>query len=281
MAALLALLASSIWGVTDFVGGTLSRRIHPLAVAGVGQVLVLPVVAAVVLVLGAEHNPSGWLVWGVIAGLLQPLALGLFFEALATGKMGVVAPIGATGVAVPVAIGLLQGERPAALQLIGIAMCVVGVVMASGPELSSVRDHDAPGGSRALALALAAAAGFGLVLYSVARGGHFSAGMTILTSRVVMLVPLGIAWLVTRSTGGVQRRDLPVLVVMSGGDVLGGGLYSVASGRSLVAVVAVLASLYPVITAVLARFVHHEVLKPVQLAGVLGALGGVVLITLG
>lgn len=281
MNALLALLASSVWGFTDFVGGTLSRRLHPLAVAGVGQVLVLPVVALVVVLFGAEHNPSGWLVWALVAGVLQPVALALFFEALATGKMGVVAPIGATGVAVPVVIGLVQGERPAALQLAGIALCVAGVVMASGPELRSVRDHDAPGGGRALGLALVAAAGFGVVLYSVARGSHFSAGMTVLSSRAFMLIPLGIAWLVTRSTGGVRRKDLPVLALMSGGDVLGGGLYSVASGRSLVAVVAVLASLYPVVTALLARFVHHERLKPVQIAGVMGALGGVVLITLG
>ncbi|HLN06139.1 MAG TPA: EamA family transporter [Acidimicrobiales bacterium] len=281
MSALLALIASSIWGVTDFVGGTLSRRIHPLAVAGIGQVLVLPVVAAVVFLLGAQHNPSGWLLWGVIAGVLQPISLALFFEALATGKMGVVAPIGSTGVAVPVAIGLAQGERPAELQLAGIALCVIGVVMASGPEFRSVREHDAPGDARALGLALAAAAGFGGVLYSVARGGHFSAGMTVLTSRVVMLVPLGIAWLVTRSTGGVRPNDLPVLVAMSGGDVLGGGLYSVASGRSLVAVVAVLASLYPVITALLARFIHHERLKVAQILGALGALGGVALITIG
>jgi len=279
MNALLALIASSIWGVTDFVGGTLSRRIHPLAVAGIGQILVLPALAAVVLLLGAQHNPSGWLVWGIVSGLLQPIALALFFEALATGKMGVVAPIGSTGVAVPVAIGLLQGERPASTQVAGILLCVIGVGMASGPELKSVSEHDAPGGRRALGLALAAAAGFGIILYSLARGSDFSAGMTLLTSRVVMLVPLGIAFLVTRSIGGARRGDLPVLALMSGGDVIGAGLYVVAAGRSLVAVTAVLASLYPVVTALLARFVHDERLKLVQIVGITAAIGGVALIT--
>jgi drug/metabolite transporter (DMT)-like permease len=281
MNALLPLIASAIWGCTDFVGGTLSRRIHPLAVSGLGQILLLPVIAAVVLGLGAEHNPSGWLVWGVAGGLVQPIALALFFEALATGKMGVIAPIGSTAVVVPVAIGLAQGERPAVLQLAGIALCVVGVVMASGPELRSVREHDAPGGGRALILALMAACGFGIVLYCIARGSHFSAGMTVLATRVTMLLPMGIVALASRSLGGVRGRDLPVLVAMSGGDIFGTGLYSVAAGRSLVAVVAVLASLYPVITAVLARFVHHERLKAVQVAGVLAALGGVALITIG
>lgn len=281
MNALLPLIASAIWGCTDFVGGTLSRRIHPLAVSALGQILLLPLLAAVVLGFGAEHNRSGWLLWGFVAGLVQPIALALFFEALATGKMGVIAPIGSTAVVVPVAIGLAQGERPAALQLLGIALCVVGVVMASGPELRSVREHDAPGGRRALILALSAACGFGIVLYCIARGSHFSAGMTVLTTRVTMLIPLAIVWLVTRSVGGVRKSDLPVLLLMSGADIFGTGLYSVASGRSLVAVVAVLASLYPVITALLARFVHHERLKPVQVAGVLVALAGVAFITLG
>jgi drug/metabolite transporter (DMT)-like permease len=281
MNALLPLIASAIWGCTDFVGGTLSRRLHPLAVAGVGQVLLIPVVGAVVFLLGAEHNPSGWLIWGVAAGLVQPISLGFFFEALATGKMGVIAPIGSTAVAVPVAIGLAQGERPAALQLVGIACCVIGVVTASGPELRSVREHNAPGGGRALALAVAAAFGFGIVLYSIARGSQHSAGMTLFTSRVVMLVPLSMVWLVKRTFGGVRPKDLPALVLMSGADITGAGLYSVASGRSLVAVVAVLASLYPVITALLARFVHHERLTSVQVAGVVAALGGVALITVG
>jgi len=281
MSALFALLASLIWGVTDFVGGTLSRRLHPLAVATVGQIILVPVIAAVVFALGAEHNPSGWLVWGIAVGVLQPTSLALFFEALAIGKMGVVAPIASTGVAVPVVIGLAQGERPAALQLAGIALCAMGVLLASGPELRSVRDQDAPGGARALGFALGAAVGFGFILYSIGRGSHFSAGMTVLTSRLVMLVLLGVVALATRSTGGVRRSDLPVLVTMSGGDLIGIGLYGVASSRSLIAVVAVLASLYPVVTALLARFVQKERLLPVQIVGVLGALAGVALLTLG
>ena len=161
MNALLALIASAIWGCHGL------RRRHPFAPASIRSPLrawdrssLLPVLAAVVFVLGAEHNPSGWLIWGVVGGLAQPIALAFFFEALATGKMGVIAPIGSTAVIVPVAIGLAQGERPAALQLAGIALCVVGVVMASGPELRAVREHDAPGGGRALMLASIAACRF-------------------------------------------------------------------------------------------------------------------------
>lgn len=282
MAALLALCASLSWGTSDFAGGTMARRLHPLAVAGVGQALVLPVVAAVVVALGAPANPSGWLVWGVVAGVTGALALGCFFQALATGTMGVVAPIAATGVAVPVVIGLVQGERPAAAQLAGIAVAIAGIVLASGPELRSARRGDAPGsGLRPLAFALAAAGGFGIVLWSVARGSHDSVGMTLLASRVAEVAVVGLVAGVTRRTGGVGRRDLVPLALISTGDVVASTLYGFASRRGLVVIVAVLASLYPVVTALLARIVHGERLQRLQVAGVAVALCGVVLITAG
>ena len=106
--------------------------------------------------------------------------------------------------------------------------------------------------------------------------------MTLLTSRIVMLVPLGIVWLIRRKFGNCDRRTFPLLVLMSGSDLTGAGL--VRRGGAVAAlsrVVSVLASLYPVITALLARFIQHERLKSVQVVGVLTALGGVALITIG
>ena len=281
MAALLALGASLFWGTSDFAGGTMSRRLHPLAVAGVGQALVLPLLAVVVVLLGAPSDPSGWLVWGVIAGVVGTLALGCFFEALATGTMGVVAPIASTGVSVPVVIGLLEGERPAAWQLGGIAVAIVGVVLASGPEIRGARSGELAGGVRSLALALVAAGGFGIVLWSIAKGSHYSAGMTLLSSRVAEVAVVGAIALIARRTGGVHRSDLLALGLISAGDVTASGLYGLASRRGLVVVVAVLASLYPVVTALLARFIHGERLQRVQIAGVVTTVLGVVLITAG
>jgi len=95
------------------MGGTLSRRLPAFIVVGASQAIALLVLVPVIFVLGATGDPTGYLPWGIAAGVLGMVSLVAFYEALAVGTMGVVAPIAATGVVVPVAIGLGQGERPA------------------------------------------------------------------------------------------------------------------------------------------------------------------------
>lgn len=275
MAALLALLSSALWGTADFTGGTLARRLPPTAVAGVGQALALPVVAVVVVAAGAPHNPGGWLGWGAVAGVAEPLALICFYRALATGTMGVVAPVAGTGVLLPVLIGLAQGERPAPVSLAGMALAVVGVVLASGPELRAVEGGSAPGGGRALLLAVAAAVGFGLNLWGLARGSVHSAGMTLLTARTLSVALLAVAAIASRSVGRVRPGDLPALALVGGFDALANGCFVLAAGTTMVATAAVLASQYPVVTVVLARGLHGERLRPLQLLGVGAAVVGV------
>ena len=281
MGPLLALLSSGIWGVSDFVGGTLARRLHPLGIAGVGQALVLPVLALVVLSLGAASDPLGWVPWVFLAGTVGTVAITCFFGALATGTMGVVSPIASTGVAIPVVIGLLQGERPATVQIGGIAVCIVGIVLAAGPELHARHPDATREGTRSLTLAGVAAVGFGSTLYAIARGSHYSVGMTVLGTRFVEVMVIGAAGLAVRSFGGVRKTDLPILFAMAGAEVTGSGMYAIATRRSLIAIVAVLASLYPAVTALLARYVHDERLRPVQIIGVGAVVAGVALITLG
>jgi drug/metabolite transporter (DMT)-like permease len=195
--------------------------------------------------------------------------------------MGVVAPVAATGVVVPVAVGLLSGERPGAAAYVGIVVAVLGVVLASGPEVRAVEQHEARGGWRALVLAGIAAVGFGLVLVLVAGGAESSVPMTLLVQRATsVVVVLGLV-VVLRRRGGLTRRDLPMLAAIGVLDVAANGTYALASTTGLLAVVAVLGSLYPVVTAALARIVHGERLQRVQLVGVVLALAGVALIAFG
>ena len=281
LAALLALLASLLWGTADFVGGSLSRRAHPLAVVGVAQLVVLPLTAALVLLLGAPHDPGGWLVWGVVTGVASLVAVGAFYQALAIGTMGVVAPVAGLGVMLPVIIGLGRGERPSGLQSAGIVLAVAGVLLASGPELRVVEPDGDRGGSRALLLALFAAVGFGVVLWTNAQGSRFSAGMTLLTSRVTEAVLVLALGAVVRGSGGLGVRDLPALVLIGVFEVLANGAYSLASRVGLLSVVAVFASLYPVTTLLLARFRLGERLQRVQQLGVACAMAGIVLLAAG
>jgi drug/metabolite transporter (DMT)-like permease len=290
MTALLALLSSALWGTADFLGGTASRRLAPLVVVVISQGVALAGLLVLVTALGYWDDPSGYLPFAVSAGVLGMVSLVAFYQALAEGTMGIVAPIAATGVIVPVALGLVAGERPSLLQGLGIVVAVAGIILASGPEFGASR-----AGSRArqvLVLAALAAVGFGLVLWLVAKGSHYSVPMTLLSQRMGSVGAGLLLMLVWRrglripdgapdGTAHLRWRDLRVLAVIGVGDVGANGLYAISSRSGLVSLVAVLSSLYPVTTVLLARFVHHERLRPVQNVGVVAALAGVVLIGAG
>ncbi len=134
MTALFALTTSLLWGLADFGGGLLTRRTPALTVVVVSQAIAVAVLGAVVVATG------GWSAWGprlwfaVAAGLVGPVAMLAFYKALALGPMGVVSPLGSLGVAVPVGVGLVLGERPGLLQLAGVLVAVAGVVLAGGPQ---------------------------------------------------------------------------------------------------------------------------------------------------
>ncbi|MDT7546691.1 MAG: hypothetical protein QOE99_2801 [Actinomycetota bacterium] len=284
MSALLALLSSCLWGVSDFLGGTASRRLPVPSVLVLSQLTALLLLAPLAVATGALDTPRSYVLPAAIAGAVIMAALGMFFRALSIGTMGVVAPVAALGVAVPVVVGLARGESPSGWQLAGIVVAVLGVVLASGPELSG----DGAGGAQALLLAAGAAVGFGVVLLLVAQASEGERGavvMTLLTMRItsVALLTVGLLALVRRSGWdlAVTRQDLPVLVLIGIADASANGTYAIASRSSLVSVAAVLASLYPVVTVVLAYRVHGERLRRVQVGGVAAALAGVVLIAAG
>ncbi len=273
MLSLLALASSAVWGTSDFLGGVAARRRPALAVVGVSQALALVVLTAVVAARG-EVGIGPWWPYAVAAGLTGTTALVSFYAALSTGTMGVVSPIAALGVVVPVGVGYATGERPGALAGLGILVAVVGVVLAGGPELSGGASR------RPIGLALIAAVGFGATLTLLDRGASISLlhtlwGMRLTSATVFLAVALGV-----RSIGGVTGRDLPLLLLIGCGDLLANGLYAFASSRGLVSLASVLGSLYPAATVVLARVVLDERLRTIQVVGIVGCLAGSALIAL-
>src|SRR3954452_5916085 len=189
--------------------------------------------------------------------------------------MGVVAPIAATGVIVPVGIGLAKGESPSALQLTGAVIAILGVVLASGPDMRGSRES---GTTRPLVLAFVAAAGFGFALYFIAVGSDHSVVMTLVFMRVVDIGVIAVLALSVRHLGGFTRRDLPSLTVLGGSDIVANALYGVATRSGLVSLTSVLASLYPAVTVVLARRVHGEHMRRIQDVGVVATLCGVAML---
>ncbi|MHB0927459.1 MAG: EamA family transporter [Candidatus Nanopelagicales bacterium] len=273
MAALLAFASSMVWGIGDFYGGVLSRRRDAIAVVVAMQTFGLITVLLWSLATNAwEIGPFMWS--GLAAGISGSLGLMAFYRALAIGTMGIVSPIAALGVVVPLMYGLTRGEQPSTLQWLAIAIAILGVLAASGPELS--------GGAspRPLILASIAAAMFGVALAFMAAGASNSGGsptMTVLTMRVVQVAIGSVLWVRWRGFGGLTMRDLPLAALTGVFDVGANLLYSVAAALGPVTIVAVLGSFPPVATALLGRILLHERLKPIQYAGIglalLGAAG--------
>ncbi|MBA2555693.1 MAG: DMT family transporter [Geodermatophilaceae bacterium] len=275
-AALLALLSSVLWGSADYLGGVLSRTRAAIQVVALSQAISLVVVGLAVVLTGAAIGSTA-VVWGMLAGLAGGTALICFYAALAAGTMGVVAPISALGLVVPVLAGLLAGERPSVLQLIGIAVAVAGVVLASGPELS--------GGASARPLLLAATAGFGFGFTLLFLAQSDDTLPTLAMMRVASVGLLSVVLLALWRTTGVpvriNVRAAPALGFVGIADLGANGLYAVAATSGLLSVVAVLASLYPAVTVILAWRFGRERLGGLQQAGVGAALVGVVLLAAG
>ncbi|MEZ5092132.1 EamA family transporter [Nocardioides sp.] len=275
MPAVLALLSSLLWGSADFVGGLLTRRLPAYSVVAASQAAGLVATTLVALATGAYRDDTGWIPWAILAGASGSLGLVAFYAALATGTMGVVSPIAALGAAVPVVAGIAAGEQPSTLALVGMVVALAGAVAASGPELAGAT------GARPVVLAVVAGAMFGLAMLSIARGAEHSTLMTLWGMRATSVSGFLVAALAVRTTGGLVVRDLAPLGAVGLGDAGANLMFALASTQGLVSVTAVLGSLYPVVTVLLARLVLHERLLRVQQAGVAAALVGVALLSLG
>ena len=292
MTAVLALLASLVWGTSDFMGGVVSRRVRPLVVVAIAHAIALVTLLVVAAVAGSFSAKLGYLPWAVAAGAVGLVSLVAFYGALSTGTMGIVAPIAGTGAVVPVVVGLASGESPSGWQIAGIVAAVAGVVLASGPELAG-RGRDDGSGSRPLVLAVIAAAGFGTVFVLIDRAAKHNLVMTLVTMRatsVSIVVLLALVYLLRRrrmhadedeDEGGgrsVPWKQLPAIATVGWTDAGANWLYGAATRHGLVSVTAVLASLYPAVTVLLARFIEGERMRPIQNIGVGLAMCGVVLL---
>ncbi|MGA4847495.1 EamA family transporter [Streptomyces sp. G5(2025)] len=285
MTALFALATSLLWGLADFGGGLLTRRVPALTVVVASQAIAVLVLGAVVVATGGwtEWGPQLWFAVG--AGLVGPVAMLAFYKALALGPMGVVSPLGSLGVAVPVGVGLFLGERPGLAQFAGIAVAVAGILLAGGPEL-----RGAPVQRQAVLLTLLAAFGFGGVMALIAEASSSLTGLflALFVQRVTNVAAGGAALYVSVKRGGAALPEgsgigvlwamLPALAFVGLADVAANGTYSVAAQNGPVTVAAVLSSVYPVVTALAARAVLKERLRGIQAAGAGLALVGTVLL---
>jgi len=266
VASLLALLSSVLWGTADFLGGNLSKRFASLAVTGASQAFGLIFGALLVFFTSGWISPtlswSGYFLPAFCAGVAGFLGLTAFYAGLSTGRMGVVSPISSLSALIPLTVAYFDGERPKAIQIVGMVIALAGAFCASGPEIA--------GGVsvRPLLLALGAALGFGTALTFMAIGSRTSSIMTMTTMRFFTVGTCILIAVRLRTVGGFTGRELPILIFIGITDFLANYLLGLATTKGLVSIAMVLGSLFPIMTAILAFKFLHERLHRVQYLGI-------------
>lgn len=282
MAAILALLSSLAWGTSDFLGGLAARRVGAIRVLAVSY----PAGAVLITVLAWVVIPGEWS-WatvgiGAIAGIVGAVAIGLLYAALARGQMGIISPITAVlSGAVPVAVGLALGESLSAVALAGVLVAGIAVVLVSretGPHRATPKG----------AIALAVGSGLAIGMYlSVIGTAPADSGIWVATmgrwfsTILVVGILVGIVQR-TRGASHAGRPPFPWVLALAAGalDALANAVFQLAAQRGLLAIVAVIGSLYPAATVLLARVLLKETLSRVQLVGVVLALTAAAALTL-
>jgi len=275
----LALLGALSWGTGDFFGGLASRRAHVLTVLVLSQAVGLAGVAAWAVASGDSPPGLADIVPAVGAGAAGAAGLAALYRGMAIGAMGIVAPISALSPAVPLAVDLVRGDAPAAVQWAGIATALTGVVLlAREPGGTTTRGTGLAAG---VSLALVAALGFGLFVVGLDAASDGGATWAVVVARTSStLVALCAVLLVSvplRPPGGL----LPAIAAVGVFDTTANALVAVATTYGSAGIVAVLSALYPLTTILLARvFLSERLDRPRRVGGAL-ALAGAALVAIG
>ena len=295
----LALGAALSWGVSDFIGGLETRRVPVLLLLLLSQAIALVPVCLLAIAIGLPDRAPARLLDAAVAGVLMVATLLAFYKALSIGQMSIVAPITASGVVLPVIVGIASGNRPAPIQFVGIVSAILGIVLVSRhPE-----EHKRRAARASIVLALVAACGAGSLAVVINHSAPAGVLWTVLVSRVSLIMTVMLIAAVRprmlhgrRDGRALDIRDtlvgppsaarpvweaLLVLGVVGVLDVAGTAFYAGASRYGQLSIVAVLAEMFPVTTVVLARVVLGERVARIQEAGIIAALTGVALVAAG
>jgi drug/metabolite transporter (DMT)-like permease len=274
VAAALALAAAVSWGIGDFLGGLKSRSLRPVAVLIVAQPIGGALLGTWVAIRG-QGPPGSEVLWACVASVFGTVGLIAFYRGMAAGALSIVAPIAGAGAAIPVIWGLARGDNPSSYQELGFAAALIGVVLASferNPQAARVA-----AGVGWAAIAMLAFGGYYIPMHAASQGDFLWAAFIF---RLTSTTLIAASWLVLRPARA-RRADLPALASIGILDTGGNVFFAASSTKGLVSVVSILASLYPVVTVLLARAVLDERVHRSQELGIALTLAGIVLISAG
>ncbi len=272
-AALFALCAAASWGSGDFTGGLVSRRIGAFHTVLISYSVGLISLVIVALARLEQLPPVSDLLWGALAGLLGMIGLAFLMRGFATGRMGIVAPVSAVlATAIPVIAAALTVGLPRQLQLIGFALALVSIWLLTRPERSGGR----PAG---IGLALLAGLGFGGFFTALGQISNTAVFWPLVAGRLAASAVMVAIAIFRRRPLIPPLAPLPLLTLAGMLDVAGNLFFLLAVQSGRLDVAAVLGSLYPAVTALLARVVTREQMARFQTVGVAVAVLAIVLIT--
>jgi drug/metabolite transporter (DMT)-like permease len=274
---LYGLTSALTWGAADYCGGLASRKAKPYQAVLLGEAVGLA--ALLVIAFLSSETPPGWSAWLMcaIAGSMGVLGLLLFFQSMAAGKMSIAAPVSAlTAAILPVIVGSSLEGFPGMFTMAGFALALAAIWFISQPDGSpkSLRLRLAD-----LKLPILAGIGFGIYYILFNRGSQDGFFWPMVSSRLAGVVTMVIYTLATRQSFLPSAPVWPLIILNGILDVTGNGFYILAGQAGRMDVAAVLASLYPASTVLLAGLFLHERLNRLQLLGILAALVAVMLMT--
>ncbi|MBN2149683.1 MAG: DMT family transporter [Anaerolineales bacterium] len=272
---LLGLAAALTWGAGDFAGGIASRRSNPirvvLAAEWIGGILLIPLP----FLFHEPLPPTRDLLYSIVASLLGSVGLILLYRSLAEGKMSIAAPVSALLAAVlPVVVGAWTQGFPGIIKLVGFLLALAAIWLISGGGVSPIfKAHLA-----SLRLPLISGITFGFYFILMHAASQQATFWPLLSARLASSVGLSLYVLMRPPAQSLPRKVMPIVVVCGAMDVTANLMYVLAGQAGRLDIAAVLGSLYPGTTVILAWFLLKERINRLQAVGIVAALSAIVLI---
>jgi drug/metabolite transporter (DMT)-like permease len=271
---LYGLLSALTWGAGDFNGGLAAKRSNPYGVIAVAHIISLGLLLAFIPFVGEPVPPlQDWL-WGGAAGFMGAIGLLLLYRSLAEGRMSVAAPVSALlAAALPVLLGIFRDGNPGAWALLGFVFALAAVWLVSGGEGLAIRFDE-------LRQPVIAGIAFGAFFIFMERASQTSLLWPLVAIRLVSITSMLSYALITRQAWIPKRESLIPIILSSVLDTIGNAAYALSARTGRLDVAAVLGSLYPGATVLLAWVFLKENISRIQAVGILLALSAIILLTL-
>jgi drug/metabolite transporter (DMT)-like permease len=268
-----------IWGASDFAGGYGSRRANAFVLTAFSHVCAFGLMFVIAVAGHGEFLSRTSILWALAAGAVGGFSLAIFYRALASGQMGLTAPIGALlGAAIPTLADIAMEGAPSRWTIAGFVLAILAIWLITRPERRGENDESGhPRGVAMAALAGVGFAGFYLCIHQASGSPLWIATI----SRVGSFVTTAAAVVATRAPLALDRPRAALGMLAGCFDIIASALFIFASQRGRLDEAVVITSLYPAVTVLLARLFLKEHFSRWKFVGMLAALAAVPLIAAG